>query len=309
MLDTTTLSRTVTVPLRDLSFTGEATTTLYTSLRLMEASHSVLSSDGIDDDVSTRPDSSRLSLGSSPSELSDEEDPPHGSALEEDDFALDDGDGSLTPTDKIDINDEDDIVLGGSSEALFSSDSSDTLSNAPMDMDDRVDEEDEGEEQEERQEDDPVSPSKDQENENSTTDHVQDANEDSPSAGKKPGKKRRNSDAIEQEEWDKRRASKVLNKKEESLLAVATLENGDKEKDPPGSPKTEQENGNDEGNDRDETEKDTPTLPTKEEEQSNAKAHEGTFFCCIYISDQFSNIRTQTMKMAARNMNDGIRKH
>lgn len=275
----------------------------------MEASHSVLSSDGIDDDVSTRPDSSRLSLGSSPSELSDEEDPPHGSALEEDDFALDDGDGSLTPTDKIDINDEDDIVLGGSSEALFSSDSSDTLSNAPMDMDDRVDEEDEGEEQEERQEDDPVSLSKDQENENSTTDHVQDANEDNPSAGKKPGKKRRNSDAIEQEEWDKRRASKVLNKKEGSLLAVATLENGDKEKDPPGSPKTEQENGNDEGNDRDETEKDTPSLPTKEEEQSNAKAHEGTFFCCIYMSDQFSNIRTQTMKMAARNMNDGIRKH
>lgn len=245
----------------------------------MEISHSALSSDGIDDDVSTRPDSSRLSLGSSPSELSDDEDPPHGSTLGDDDFALDDGDGSLTPTDKVDINDEDDIVLGGSSEALFSSDSSDTLSNAPMDMDDRVDDEDDEEEQEERQDDDPPSPSKDQEKEN-TNEHIQDAKENGPVSGKKQGKKRRNSDETEQEEWDKRRASKVLSKKEESLLAVAALENGDKNAGSIESPKTEQENGDEEGDDdeKDEAENDTPTLPTKEEEQNIAKAHEGTDF-------------------------------
>lgn len=87
----------------------------------------------------------------------------------DDDFALDDGEGSLTPTEKI-VMDEDDndqlsaqqppvspaahdrqravtTVTTGDDNAVFDDglfeDSSDTLSNAPMDMDDRDDEDEE----------------------------------------------------------------------------------------------------------------------------------------------------------------------
>lgn len=140
----------------------------------MEGISSVNSSDGVEDDASTRPGSSRLSLGSSPSELSDDDGNTGMNEGPDDDFALDDGEGSLTPTEKI-VMDEDDndqlpvaqppprpplspshdrqaavtTVTTGDDNAVFDDglfeDSSDTLSNAPMDMDDRDDEDDEEE--------------------------------------------------------------------------------------------------------------------------------------------------------------------
>lgn len=140
----------------------------------MEGISSVNSSDGVEDDASTRPGSSRLSLGSSPSELSDDDGNTGMNEGPDDDFALDDGEGSLTPTEKI-VMDEDDndqlpvaqpparpslspshdrqpavaTVTAGDDNAVFDDglfeDSSDTLSNAPMDMDDRDDEDDEEE--------------------------------------------------------------------------------------------------------------------------------------------------------------------
>ncbi|KAI9310585.1 Sds3-like-domain-containing protein [Dichotomocladium elegans] len=98
----------------------------------------------VEDDVSTRPDSSRFSLGSSPSELSDAD---VCNADVDDDFTLDDvdGDGSLTPTEKIMEEEEEEeaaMVLNSAfdndtdDDGLFE-DISDTLSNAPPDIDER----------------------------------------------------------------------------------------------------------------------------------------------------------------------------
>lgn len=188
-----------------------------------------------------RPDSCRLSLGSSPSELSEDDDDNQNLVDPDDDFGLDDGDGSLTPTDKIVMEDDDDDDNGNQSlpgqgkfgdGGLFE-DSSDTLSNAPMDMDDREDETlsslfsvhdgtplspeqksskgDEEEEEDEEEENTPL--------------HKDITEEDS---GKR---KRRGSETLEGSEWNARRSSKVLQNKVLTVQIAAEVSGCEKEAD------------------------------------------------------------------------------
>ncbi|ORZ03681.1 Sds3-like-domain-containing protein [Syncephalastrum racemosum] len=181
----------------------------------MEDAPSVHSSDG--DDASTRPGSSRLSLGSSPSELSDDEDHPN---IQEETFDAQ----SLTPTDKISLEDNAD-ERPHDFDALFA-DSSDTLSNEPMDIDDRdleasddddpfasvndvplspepanMDEDEEEEEEEEQEEE---SDEVKQENHEPTTEQVVEQ------VVVTSRRKRRGSSTLEQTEWQQRRNSRKI---------------------------------------------------------------------------------------------------
>lgn len=190
----------------------------------MEDAPSVHSSDG--DDASTRPGSSRLSLGSSPSELSDDEDHPH---IQEEQVDAQ----SLTPTDKISLEDNND-ERPHDFDALFA-DSSDTLSNEPMDIDDRdleasddddpfasvndvplspepanMDEEEEDEEDEEEGEEEQEEEVK-QENREPTTEQVVEQ------VVVTSRRKRRGSSTLEQTEWQQRRNSR-------KIVATATVE-------------------------------------------------------------------------------------
>ncbi|KAI8141959.1 Sds3-like-domain-containing protein [Fennellomyces sp. T-0311] len=198
----------------------------------MEGNCSVNSSDGIEDDASTRPDSSRLSLGSSPSELTDEDDANPSLPNPDDDFPLDDGDGSLTPTDKI-IMDDEDAPQEFDDDGLFE-DSSDTLSNAPMDIDEREDEEEpfsslssvQAPLSPEPQQEDPPEEEDDEEQENNGVDqHVESSTQNAKENEKPVHKKRRGSMALVQEEWQQRRTSKLLENKETMAGLANAVEN------------------------------------------------------------------------------------
>ncbi|KAI9318739.1 hypothetical protein BX666DRAFT_1536509 [Dichotomocladium elegans] len=96
----------------------------------MEGLSSVISGDDVENNVPTRPGSSRLSLGSSPSELSEIANltgsGEHGNVDEDVDFVLGDGEEVLTPIEKLPVE-----------ETLFE-DTSDTLSNGPVDLEDEL---------------------------------------------------------------------------------------------------------------------------------------------------------------------------